>query len=207
MLRLIVVLLVVATAAVQAQTISADLENKLVELKNKFTQPVKNPSIGQAKYIAFYCGAGWCGPCHRFTPELVKFYNEMKPKYPNFEVVFLSDDRSPVEMQNYMAEMSMPWPAVRWDAVKWSKAAKLCGAGIPCLVVIDQNDHVVSNSYEGQKYIGPYKVIDDLRNLLAQGGTAVAAATMPASTAAPLRSATPPSPSGTNWDQVFKKKP
>ena len=207
MLRLIVVLLVVATAAVQAQTISADLENKLVELENKFTQPVKNPSIGQAKYIAFYCGAGWCGPCHRFTPELVKFYNEMKPKYPNFEVVFLSDDRSPVEMQNYMAEMSMPWPAVRWDAVKWSKAAKLCGAGIPCLVVIDQNDHVVSNSYEGQKYIGPYKVIDDLRNLLVQGGSAVAAATMPASSAAPLRSATPPSPSGTDWDQVFKKKP
>jgi hypothetical protein len=94
----------------------------------------------------------------------------MKPKYPNFEGVFLSDDRSPAEMQNYMAEMSMPWPAVRWDAVKWSKAGKLCGAGIPCLVVIDQNDHVVSSSYEGQKYIGPSKVIDDLRNLLAQGG-------------------------------------
>jgi hypothetical protein len=103
--------------------------------------------------------------------------------------------------------MSMPWPAVRWDAVKLSKAARLCGAGIPCLVVIDQNDHVVSSNYEGQKYIGPYKVIDDLRNLLAQGGTAVAAAIMPASSAPPLRSATPPSPSGTNWDEVFKKKP
>ncbi len=137
----------------------------------------------------------------------MKFYNEMKPKYPNFEVVFLSQDMSSVEMQNYMAEMSMPWPAVRWDAVKWSKAAKLCGAGIPCLVVIDQNDRIVSNSYEGQKFVGPYKVIDDLRNLLTQGGTTVAAVTTPGSSAAPLRSATPPSPSGTNWDEVFKKKP
>ena len=208
MLRLAIFFFVFVTAAsVQAQTITADLDGKLVELKNRFIQPVKNPSIGQTKYIAFYCGAGWCGPCHRFTPELVKFYNEMKPNYPNFEVVFLSDDRSPVEMQNYMAEMSMPWPAVRWDAVKWSKGAKLCGSGIPCLVVIAQNDQVVSNSYEGQKYIGPYKVIDDLRNLLTQGGTTVAAANMPASSAAPPRSATPPSPSGTNWNEVFKKKP
>src|SRR5947209_5159843 len=109
MLRLLTFFLAFAAAAMEAQTISTDLEGKLVELKNKFTQPVKNPSIGQAKYIAFYCGAGWCGPCHQFTPELVKFYKEMKPKYPNFEVVFLSEDRSPVEMQNYMVEMSMPW--------------------------------------------------------------------------------------------------
>jgi hypothetical protein len=49
--------------------------------------------------------------------------------------------------------------------------------------------------------------MDDFRNLLAQGGTSVAAVTMPASSAAPLRNATPPSPSGTNWDEVFKKKP
>jgi thiol-disulfide isomerase/thioredoxin len=207
-LRLLIFPLVFATAAATpAQTILADLDGKLVELRNKFTQPVKNSSIGQARYVAFYCGAAWCGPCHRFTPELVKLYNEMKLKYPEFEVVFLSDDRPSLEMQNYMAEMSMPWPAVRWDAVKWSKAAKLCGAGIPCLVVIGQNEHVVADSYEGQKYIGPYKVMDDLRNLLAQGGTTVAASTIPALSAAPLTSATPPSPSGTNWDEVFKKKP
>jgi nucleoredoxin len=105
MLRLAIVFFVfVIAASVQAQTISTDLDGKLVELRNKFTQPVKNSSIGQAKYIAFYCGAGWCGACHRFTPELVKFCNEMKPKYANFEVVFLSDDRSPVEMQNYITE-------------------------------------------------------------------------------------------------------
>jgi thiol-disulfide isomerase/thioredoxin len=193
------------TASVQAQIIAADLQGKLVELKDKSTQPVKNFTLGQAKYIAFYCGAGWCGPCHRFTPELVKLYTEMKPKYPNFEVVFVSDDRSAVEMQNYMAEMSMPFPAVRWEAVRWSKAEKLCGPGIPCLVVIDQNDHIVSNSFEGQNYVGPYKVIEDLRKLLTETGGAVAAEnTM---SPAPLRTATPPSPSGTNWDKVFKKKP
>ena len=129
----------------------------------------------------------------------------MKPKYPNFEVVFLSDDRSAVEMQNYMAEMLMPFPAVRWDAVRWSKAEKLCGAGIPSLVVIDQNDHILSNSFEGQNYVGPYKVVEDLRKLLSQSGEIVAGAN--GSSPAPVGSGTPPSPSGTNWDEMFKKKP
>jgi len=203
--RLSVIALLFVTASVQAQTIAADLQGKLVELKNNATVPVKDFTLGQAKYIAFYCGAAWCSPCHRFTPELVKFYNEMKPKYPNFEVLFLSEDRSAVEMQNYMAETSMPFPAVRWDAVRWSKAEKLCGPGIPSLVVIDQNDHIISDSFEGMNYVGPYKVVEDLRKLLADSGSVAAAANAPS--AAPTPSATPMSPSGTNWDEMFKKKP
>jgi thiol-disulfide isomerase/thioredoxin len=193
------------SAPAEAQTIAADLQGKLVQLENKFTPPVKNFTLGQARYIAFYCGAAWCAPCHRFTPELVKFYNEMKPKYPNFEVVFVSEDRSAVEMQNYMAETSMPFPAVRWDAVRLSKAAKLCGAGIPCLVVIDQNDHIISNSFEGMNYVGPSKVIEDLRKLLADSGDVPTEAN--GGSAAPMTSATPLSPTGTNWDETFKKKP
>lgn len=201
--RLFIIGFLFATTSLQAQSIAADLEGKFVELRNNVVQPVKNFTLAQAKYIAFYCGAGWCGPCHRFTPELVRFYKEMKPQYPNFEVVFLSDDRSAAEMHSYMMEMSMPFPAVRWDAVKWSKAEKLCGAGIPCLVVIDQNDQVLSNSFKGQSYVGPQKVLEDLRKLLADSSDAAANAP----SAAPMRSATPPSPSGTKWGEVFKKKP
>jgi thiol-disulfide isomerase/thioredoxin len=205
MRRLVLAFLVLMSASVEAQTIADDLQGKLVELKNNMVQPVTDFTLGQTKYIAFYCGAGWCGPCHKFTPKLVQFYNEMKPKYPNFEVVFLSDDKSALEMRDYMVEMSMPFPAVRWDAVKWTKAHKLCGAGIPCVVVIDQNDHVVSNSFEGQNYVGPYKAVDDLQKMLVEAGDVTTAASAPS--AAPLKSATPPSPSGTNWDEVFKKKP
>jgi thiol-disulfide isomerase/thioredoxin len=205
MRRLIIAFLLLITPSVQAQAIAADLQGKLVELKNNVVQPVKDFSLGQTKYIAFYCGAGWCGPCHQFTPKLVKFYTELKPKYPNFEVVFLSEDKSALEMRNYMVEMSMPFPAVRWDAVKWSKAAKLCGAGIPCVIVIDQNDRIVSGSFEGQNYVGPYKPVDDLKKLLVEAGDVMTTAN--AQSPAPVRGATPPSPSGTNWDEVFKKKP
>src|ERR1041385_1030115 len=187
--RFLVIAFLLVAASVQAQTIAADPQGKLVEVKNKVLQPVQDFTLGQMKYIAFYCGAAWCGPCHRFTPRLVNFYNEMKPRYPNFEIVFLSEDNSAAEMQNYMTEMSMPFPAVRWDAVRFSKAGRLCGAGIPCLVVIDQNDHIVSNSFEGQNYVGPYKVVDDLRKLLADSGAVL---TTNAPSPALSKSATPP---------------
>jgi nucleoredoxin len=190
----------------ETQTIARDLTGKLVALHGRLTQPTNTTAIGQAKYVAFYYGAGWCGPCHKFTPDLVAFYNEMKPKYPDFEVVFVSRDNSSAEMDNYMAEMKMPWPALRYDAVKWSTANKYSGPGIPCLVVVDQNGRVISDSYQGNRYLGPHKVLDDLRNLLSQNQSVTAAAN-PIGTASPGATGkpTPPSPSGTNWDQVFKK--
>jgi nucleoredoxin len=197
----------IVTARAEVPTVTSELNGKLVALKNKLTQPVSDAAVSHAKYIAFYYSAGWCGPCHKFTPDLVRFYNEMKPKHPEFEVVLISADNSSTDMQNYMAEMSMPWPALRWDAVKWSKAEKLGGAGIPSLVVVDDQGKVVSSSYDGKRYLGPHKVLDDLRNLLSQNQTTIAAATSSAS-APPVaaRGATPPSPSGTKWDEIFKKR-
>jgi thiol-disulfide isomerase/thioredoxin len=79
----------------------------------KVRAPLCGPDLPQAKYIALYYSAGWCGPCHKFTPELVKFYNEKKSKYPGFEVVYVSQDESANAMDKCMGEMAMPWPAVR----------------------------------------------------------------------------------------------
>jgi thiol-disulfide isomerase/thioredoxin len=198
---LIILLLAASAAAAQTPSITGDLKGKLVAVKNKMLQPIDALPVTQTRYIAFYFSAGWCGPCHKFTPDLVSFYNEMKPKHPDFEVVFVSDDRNAADMQNYMNEMSMPWPALRWDAVKWSQASKLAGPGIPCLVVVNSDWKVVSNSYDGTNYLGPHKVLNDLRRLLTEDLTALAAASPSAG------QHTIPSPSGTDWDKFFKKRP
>src|ERR1051326_6535112 len=76
--RFLVIAFLLVAASVQAQTIAADLQGKLAEEKNKVLQPEQDFTLGQMKYVAFYCGAAWCGPCHRFTPRLVNFYNEMR---------------------------------------------------------------------------------------------------------------------------------
>jgi nucleoredoxin len=195
----LVVLLVAVSVSAQTPSLSGDLKGKLVTVKNKLVQPIDAAPVTQAKYIAFYFGAGWCGPCHKFTPDLVAFYNEMKPQYPaDFEVVFMSEDKDAGEMQKYMNEMSMPWPAVRWDAVKWTQARKLAGPGIPSLVVVDNQGKVVSNSYDRKNYLGPHKVLDDLRKLLSEGGTVSSASVVNAAS---------PSPAQSDWDKFFKKKP
>ena len=42
------------------------------------------------------------------------------------------------------------------------------GKGIPCLVLVDAGGKVISDSYEGEKYLGPAKVIADIETIFAQ---------------------------------------
>ncbi|MEO8440436.1 MAG: thioredoxin-like domain-containing protein [Spartobacteria bacterium] len=195
-----------------AQNIPGELNGKLVALRGKSVLPFAAPDLPQSKYIALYFSAGWCGPCHKFTPELVKFYAEMKPKYPGFEVVFMSRDEGLNAMEKYMNEMAMPWPALRYSAAKSDRALnKYAGPGIPCLVLLNEKGEVLSDSYVGGKYLGPYKVMDDLKKLLTGESAGVARAELgtPAPLAATAQQPSRPpinSPSGTNWDETFKKK-
>ena len=195
-----------------AQNIPAELNGKLVALRGKAALPFAAPDLPQAKYIALYFSAGWCGPCHQFTPALVKFYNEMKPKYPGFEIVFMSCDMGANAMEKYMAEMSMPWPALRFSAAKTDRAlTKYAGPGIPSLVLLNEKGEVLSDSYVGSNYVGPYKVMDDFKKLLTGDSSGVARSDLgtPApAIAAPSQPAPTgiKSPSGTNWDETFKKK-
>lgn len=210
---LLVASLLLAGSAVQGQSITRELSGKLVALRGKSALPYNAPDLPPAKYIALYFSAGWCGPCHQFTPELVKFYKEMKPKYSGFEVVFMSDDESANAMEKYMNEMAMPWPAVRYSVAKGNRTLnKYAGPGIPCLVLLNEKGEVLSHSYAGSNYLGPHKVMNDLKKLLTNGSEAVATTDAPAPAAVPAATATKSasntinSPSGTNWDEVFKKK-
>ncbi|MGI8432262.1 MAG: thioredoxin-like domain-containing protein [Chthoniobacterales bacterium] len=192
--------------------VASELTGKLVTLRGKAVIPYAATELPQAQYIALYFSAGWCGPCHQFTPELVKFYHEMKPKYPGFEVIFMSRDQSPNDMEKYMAEMQMPWPGMRFSAAKSDRALnKYCGSGIPCLVVLNEKGEVLSDSFVGKEYVGPYRVMNDLKRMLSDGPASAATATAAAS-ATTLTSAGPAkntvqSPSGTDWNAAFKKKP
>jgi thiol-disulfide isomerase/thioredoxin len=118
-------------------------------------------------YYALYFSAGWCGPCHRFTPKLVSFYQLMKPLHANFEVIFVSSDRNEREMLAYMRELSMPWPAVRFAEIKGLPEIKRYeGSGIPCLVIVDTQGNVVADSFVNGRYVGANVPMDRLGKLL-----------------------------------------
>ena len=46
------------------------------------------------KYKLLYFSAHWCPPCRGFTPELAKTYAKLKADGKDFELVFISSDRS-----------------------------------------------------------------------------------------------------------------
>jgi len=146
--------------------IGDSLKGNLVEYRSGKVRPLEegeNPLKG-VKYYAYYYSASWCGPCMAFTPKLVSWYKKNRKKHPEFEIIFVSSDKSAEEMELYMKKARMPWPAV--DYAKKDGFKRYAGKGIPCLVVVDENGTVLHHSYEGETYVGPAKVMEALEKRL-----------------------------------------
>ncbi|MEP6810094.1 MAG: thioredoxin-like domain-containing protein [Chthoniobacterales bacterium] len=155
---------VAATApGAAASDFTKTLKGDLVTSKNGILNAYNDQALDGKKLIGLYFSAHWCGPCRKFTPELVEFYNRAVAKHPEFEIIFISNDRSAPAMEAYMRDLQMPWPAVRFDKiVEKAGLTRYAGSGIPCLVLVDAEGKVISDSYNGPTYRGPAKVLEDL---------------------------------------------
>lgn len=142
------------------------LDGKLVALTGK--RVGKYEMAQEPDYYAFYFSAHWCPPCRAFTPNLVSFYNAQPGKKQQFEIIFVSNDNDENQMEDYIKEDAMPWPAIAYRSVpRMKEIQKYAGNGIPCLVLVDREGKVLSHSYEGQTYVGPTKVMNDIPRLTA----------------------------------------
>ena len=209
-----------------AEAIAPSLKGDLVALNGKRVGKFDDTVLANAKYFAVYFSASWCGPCRAFTPDLVKWYNDKKPKHPEFELIFVSSDQDETSMEAYMAGDKMPWPALKYSRVKSNRSLRqFAGRGIPCLVLLDAEGKVLSHSYEGSNYVGPQKVLRDINNTLAGSVTTTPPATAGSTSALGTGSSiggtgtgtgigvgvgTKPgnvkSPQGSTFDDFFKKK-
>jgi nucleoredoxin len=155
-------------SAPNPNSIAALLKGDLVTSNNGVLSPYLDETFEKKKLIGLYFSAHWCPPCRKFTPELVAFYNKNAATHPEFEIVFVSSDKSAVAMEGYMRDMQMPWSAVSFDKIRGKEGLrKYAGSGIPCLVVVDANGKVLSDSYAGTSYRGPAAVLADLDRLFA----------------------------------------
>lgn len=139
--------------AVESQPSAFDevLEGSLVKLQGK---ELKDFTLTERpkKYYVFYYTASWCGPCHEFTPSLVRFYK--KNKNENFEIVLITSDRDEAAMAEYAAEKKMPWPQLKPEkAAAFKKEFQHGVTGIPSVIVC---------KVDGEK-LGDYR--DDLADL------------------------------------------
>ncbi|XP_064651361.1 tryparedoxin-like [Lineus longissimus] len=92
---------------------------------------------GEGKVLGLYVSASWCGPCRKFTPQLVAFYNRMRAKVgSNFQVIFISRDKTEDEFRDYFAAMpwlAMPYNKEKADVIK----TKLEIKSIPSFILFD----------------------------------------------------------------------
>lgn len=98
----------------------------------------------KGKYVGLYFSAHWCPPCRAFTPSLVKFRNENAEK--NFEIVFVSLDKSTGDKKRYIKDTEMKWPSIPGASSKTadSLAQQFSIESIPTLVILAPDGSVVT---------------------------------------------------------------
>jgi nucleoredoxin len=103
----------------------------------------------KGKVVGIYFSAHWCPPCRGFTPELVKQYEAIKAAGKDFEMVFVSSDKSDEGFKEYFGEM--PWLALPYaDRAAKNALSKCFGvSGIPSLVLLDTDFSVITKKGRG----------------------------------------------------------
>lgn len=158
--------------AASSTAIASLVRGDLVTSDNGVLSPYLDQAFEKKKLIGLYFAGSWCGQCRKFTPQLVEYYNRVAAAHPEFEIVFVSADRSASAMESYMRSAQMRWPALRFEKVAGNEAIRrYAGSGVPCLVVVDASGRVISDSYAGKTYRGPSAVLAELDQLFASGST------------------------------------
>ncbi len=136
------------------------LKTRLVRCHNGSISRATGAELENKKFVALYYSAHWCAPCRKFTPELVDYYNRVAAAHPEFELVFVSSDRSRFGWETYIQEAKMPWLAIDYEQLSDLEGVKKLGGGsIPSLLVLDGGSHIVASSYDGEKYLGPQNAL------------------------------------------------
>lgn len=120
------------------------------ETRAEIRQYSTKQALSGKKVVGLYFSADWCGPCRKFTPELVTFYqkiNKRRGKKDSFEIVWISRCRDVDAFGKYFAHMG-GWYALPPEEAMGERGAKLGEKyrvkGIPSLVLLDESGNVIT---------------------------------------------------------------
>ena len=117
--------------------------SKLLDNKGK---EVTSSVLGD-KIVGIYFSAQWCPPCRHFTPSLVEFRNK---NTKDFEVVFVSSDRSSEDQLKYMDKYGMKWYTLPHGSEAANNLKKKFEVrGIPALVIVDSKGNTITKNGRG----------------------------------------------------------
>ncbi|CAG7725675.1 unnamed protein product [Allacma fusca] len=96
-------------------------------------------------FKGFFFGAYWCPPCRTFSGSLIEVYNNVRKQGKNFQVVFVSSDRSKESFERFFSPM--PWPAIPYEDEKRRQELTECFnvKAIPSLIIVDdQTEKIIT---------------------------------------------------------------
>ena len=152
------------------------LKGDLVQCRQGTVVHFDDEALEHKKLYLFLFTSNGSKPGRKLTTQLVEYYNRVAPQHPEFEVIFLSADRSQFGMETCMTQGGMPWPALAYDKLgsKGGAIQKDLVREIPWLVLVDASGRVLSPSGKDEKDSSPEKVIADLDRIFASGNAALA---------------------------------
>eukprot|EP00760_Papus_ankaliazontas_P039037 PhM_4_TR9471/c2_g1_i5/m.2199/K17609/NXN; nucleoredoxin len=120
--------------------------NKLI---NKSLETVDVASAIDGKTVMLYLSASWCPPCRGFSPKLKTYYEALKSKHSDVEVVLASLDGEQDDFTDYFGKM--PWLAIPFNPETKDEAnahlmENFSLATIPALVILSPDGTVVTTA-------------------------------------------------------------
>ncbi|CAA88726.1 protein-disulfide reductase [Caenorhabditis elegans] len=98
----------------------------------------------KGKVVGLYFSASWCPPCRQFTPKLTRFFDEIRKKHPEFEVVFVSRDREDGDLREYFLEHMGAWTAIPFGTPRIQELLEQYEVKtIPSMRIVKPNGDVV----------------------------------------------------------------
>ncbi|TKR81348.1 hypothetical protein L596_015231 [Steinernema carpocapsae] len=95
------------------------------------------------KVVALLFSAHWCAPCRGFTPILREFYKDLEDF--DFEVVFVSCDKSEHELLAYMTDSHGNWLYVPFSSSQITLLSKRYDVdGIPMLIIVKPDGSIIT---------------------------------------------------------------
>jgi hypothetical protein len=138
----------VAANAPSQDRVLGELEGKLVNSVTDKPDPLDPKAL--PRYLVFMRGSSTCPITRKFAPTLVKYYNDMKPKHPEFEIIWIMTE-SPEDTGRYAKTMGFSWRAIEYESTGTMPSVSQPITGkLPQLIVMDRNGKVLANGSQNQ---------------------------------------------------------
>ncbi|WP_026464588.1 TlpA disulfide reductase family protein [Adhaeribacter aquaticus] len=104
----------------------------------------------RGKYVLIDFWASWCGPCRQENPNVVRMYNQYKPK--GFEIFGVSLDESKDKWVKAIATDKLTWPHVS-DLKGWQSSAAVMYniQAIPQTILLDKEGVIIAKNLRGKE--------------------------------------------------------